>query len=256
MPEKPAITPTDAHLKKLRRAEMETIQNWFKSGARVLEIGGGSGYQASLISSHGCTVSSIDIASRPTPPKSYFPVKTYDGEHIPFEDNSFDLIFSSNVLEHVKNLPTLFLEMKRVLKPGGTLIHILPSATWRFWTSLSHYLNLPIYALSRFSRSTNTGAPPPVGQLVRQYSVPYLIKQALLAGPHGEYSSAFSELYYFSRRRWLHLLDANGFDMIKTSTNELFYTGYSVFKGLSFQTRRRMAYMLGASCHVFVMRDR
>ena len=32
-------------------------------------------------------------------------------------------------------------EIKRVLKPNGSGIHILPTATWRFWSWLSHCFN-------------------------------------------------------------------------------------------------------------------
>lgn len=52
----------------------------------------------------------------------------YDGKHLPFENDSFDVIFSSEVFEHVFNLHELLLEIKRVLKPGGKLIFTCPFA--------------------------------------------------------------------------------------------------------------------------------
>jgi len=42
-----------------------------------------------------------------------------EGEHIPFPDNSFDLITATSVLEHVKNLEMVIKEMVRVTKSGG-----------------------------------------------------------------------------------------------------------------------------------------
>ncbi|MBL4575366.1 MAG: class I SAM-dependent methyltransferase, partial [Opitutaceae bacterium] len=42
-------------------------------------------------------------------------------EELPFKDNSFDLIFSLVVLEHVKDPFTAVREMERVLKPGGSI---------------------------------------------------------------------------------------------------------------------------------------
>ncbi len=44
----------------------------------------------------------------------------------PIEDNSYDIIISSNVLEHVKKFWTWFAELKRILKPGGHIITIAP----------------------------------------------------------------------------------------------------------------------------------
>ena len=50
----------------------------------------------------------------------------YDGENIPFPDNSFDLVFSSHVLDAVWNLEKAFAEISRVLKKGGILCVVMP----------------------------------------------------------------------------------------------------------------------------------
>ena len=44
------------------------------------------------------------------------------GENIPFEDNFFDVVISSNAIDHVKNVKETIKEVKRVLKPKGKLI--------------------------------------------------------------------------------------------------------------------------------------
>lgn len=49
------------------------------------------------------------------------------GETMPFEDNAFDVVFSTNVLEHVQNLNDVIAETVRVLKPGGYAHHIVPN---------------------------------------------------------------------------------------------------------------------------------
>jgi ubiquinone/menaquinone biosynthesis C-methylase UbiE len=71
-----------------------------------------------------------------------FAVKFYDGKNIPFPNESLDVIFSSNVLEHVQDLKSLQAAIRRVLKPSGYCIDLMPSATWRFWTILAHYIEL------------------------------------------------------------------------------------------------------------------
>ena len=50
----------------------------------------------------------------------------YDGEIVPFEDQYFDIIFSSSVLEHVEDLDYSLEELHRVLKIGGYSIHSVP----------------------------------------------------------------------------------------------------------------------------------
>ena len=45
--------------------------------------------------------------------------RTYDGINLPYEDNFFDLIYSHQVLEHVRHPDDLLKDVFRVLKPGG-----------------------------------------------------------------------------------------------------------------------------------------
>jgi len=50
----------------------------------------------------------------------------YDGKVLPFPDNHFDSIFSTEVFEHVFNLPEILIELNRVLKPEGKLLFTCP----------------------------------------------------------------------------------------------------------------------------------
>ncbi|MFM2136031.1 MAG: hypothetical protein RL021_1431 [Bacteroidota bacterium] len=68
----------------------------------------------------------IDI-NNPAHDHSNEPVDViYDGRNIPFPDNRFDSVFSSEVFEHVFQPEELLREMHRVLKPGGKLLMTLP----------------------------------------------------------------------------------------------------------------------------------
>lgn len=49
-----------------------------------------------------------------------------DAANMPFEDNYADIIICSEMLEHVPNPVAILKEMKRVLKPGGTLYICVP----------------------------------------------------------------------------------------------------------------------------------
>ncbi len=49
-----------------------------------------------------------------------------DIHEIPFDDNTFDVIFCNHVLEHVRDDKKALSEMKRVLKPGGWAILQVP----------------------------------------------------------------------------------------------------------------------------------
>jgi SAM-dependent methyltransferase len=52
----------------------------------------------------------------------------YDGRHLPFDDGSFDVVFSTEVFEHVFNLQEMLAELHRVLKPGGLMLFTCPFA--------------------------------------------------------------------------------------------------------------------------------
>ena len=245
-----------SHLERLRKAEIEAVKRWLKPGMRVLEIGGGNGYQASIIASWGCEVHSIDLPNVRAAKQRYYPVQDYDGERIPFSHESFDIVFSSNVLEHIGPLSSILLEIRRVLKPGGLAVHILPSPAWRAWTSTAHYIALLRYAIGSRRASNGESNEPSAQRALQARGLGFLIKRALFAGPHGVYPNALFELYYFSKYRWLRLFRKNGFEPIEVTSNGLFYTGYGLLPWLSLETRRRLARMLGSACHIFVLRIR
>ena len=49
---------------------------------------------------------------------------------IPFDDDSFDIIYANQIFEHVKFFDRILSECNRVLKPDGTLITLFPLATY------------------------------------------------------------------------------------------------------------------------------
>lgn len=50
----------------------------------------------------------------------------YDGNELPFLDDAFDTIVSFEVLEHVPNVDKILKEVRRVLKPGGSIYLTIP----------------------------------------------------------------------------------------------------------------------------------
>ena len=240
-------------LEKLRREEIDLVRHWFKPGMRVLELGGGNGFQAQILAAWGCEVMSVDLPAATIAP-FYYPVQAYDGQHLPFPDHSFDAIFSSNVLEHISHLQPILNEIARVVKTDGVIVHILPSSAWRFWTSLSHYGHISKRAVGLlFSVQANTHAST-AREPFKERDWPVLLKRALFDGPHGEYPNALYELYAFSRSRWLGVFRAHGFAIIACRDNGLFYTGYGIFSGWSLATRRALRWVLGPAARIYVMR--
>lgn len=53
-----------------------------------------------------------------------------NGESLPFASSSFDVVFSCHVIEHVLDQNRYVSEIRRVLKPGGTLFLACPNRLW------------------------------------------------------------------------------------------------------------------------------
>jgi len=62
---------------------------------------------------------------------------TFDGTHIPFDDNYFDLIYCNQVFEHVRYPINLLKEVHRVLRPDGHFVgstsHLEPCHSYSVW---------------------------------------------------------------------------------------------------------------------------
>lgn len=225
-------------LESLRSAELDIVLAEVAAGDRdsfdILEIGAGSGWQARRIAARGHRVEAIDLADSPYAATRVWPVVDYDGDRIPFGDAHFDVVFSSNVLEHIPHVKAFQREIRRVLKPHGVAVHVLPSAAWRFWTNLSHYLFVAKMALGLGLRklalqpSAGPGEANELDHRLRQKSRTEIICKTLLPHRHGELGNALTEIYFFSRWRWTPFFRATGWVVRKRLSNRLFYTGYGV----------------------------
>jgi len=72
-------------------------------------------------------------------------------EALPFADSTFDTIILADVLEHVATPEPLWLEMSRVLAPGGRILVSVPFLYWLHDTPHDYY-RFTRFALARFVR--------------------------------------------------------------------------------------------------------
>ena len=243
------------HLERLRAAELELIREYLPAGSQILELGGGDGYQAAILSMWGHHVTSVDIALPASGHAKFYPVALYDGKTLTYDDGRFDVVFSSNVLEHVKDLGSLLAESTRVLRRNGMTIHILPSPYWRFWTSIAHYAYVALRTLGAHG-PVSGGVVQSVAEKIQRRGAWCVIRRALVAGPHGVYPSALSEIYYFSKHRWRKVFRDAGFEIVRVLKSGIFYTGYELLPGLSLETRKKMAKALGSATYVYILRSK
>ena len=248
-----------SQLHVLRTDELQLVLQRLPAGARVLEVGAGTGWQAKMLAERGCTVTAIDLPQSNHASARVFPVIDYDGKRIPFEDKRFDVVFSSNVLAHVPDLEMLHSEIRRVLVPGGFCLHSLPTTSWRLWTSLAA---VPA-ALRYVSRHWRDMLPRPL--LLSSQEVKRLLRAwwrlfVIIASPLralGARGNGITELWLFRAHWWKRNFAQNGFDVIADYPMKLFYTGHMILaERCSLKTRRRLARCFGSSCRLYEVRPR
>lgn len=141
-------------------------------------------------------------------------------EALSFRDNSFDFVFSSSTLEHLNNKKQALYEMRRVLKPQGSMIFVLPT----HMPCLYAYVHTFLYPLARLLKvftkergchsaveagKENTGAP--------------LLKRFFLNHPsfplpemHGTYKNIFEEFNRQIPSNWVKLIEGCGLKITKS----------------------------------------
>ena len=149
---------SNSHRRLIRELELAALLNWLPRGGRVLEIGAGAGWQAQSLARNGFQVEAVDLAGGRYDQVRIWPVTLYDGKRLPFPDECFDAVFSSNVLEHIPHLEQFQAEIRRVLVPSGVALHVLPTPSWRAWTACAFYAHLAKRLLARLNRKPG-GAP-------------------------------------------------------------------------------------------------
>jgi SAM-dependent methyltransferase len=98
----------------------------------VLDLGCGAGELTAALAGAGAEVLGVDVAeaalrrARGAHPRLRFALAPIDGP-LPLEDGSFDVVWSSEVIEHVADTARWLSEARRVLARGGRLLLTTPS---------------------------------------------------------------------------------------------------------------------------------
>jgi len=189
---------------------------------RVLEIGLGQGADSEQLIQRGARWSGIDVT-----PKSVERLRMrlklhnlpYDALHegsvlaLPFDDGSFDAVYSHGVLHHVPEIQLAQREIRRVLKPEGFLVLMVYARH-----SLNYHVSIRI--LRRVGLVTLYFLPIPVGgiyaehkRLARENGIWNYLKLSNFVnrstdGPHNPYSKVY--------RKKAIVEDFPDFDIVRT----------------------------------------
>lgn len=126
--------------------------------ARMLDYGCGNGANTVLFKQHFERVDGIDVeAARVQEGSGYLTsnavtnvdLATYDGGEIPFDEKTFDMVTSFEVLEHVSDDTASLKDICRVLKENGRLCISVPN---KWYLMETHGFSLPLAHLIPWNR--------------------------------------------------------------------------------------------------------
>lgn len=104
-------------------------------GKRILDAGCGTGWFSKKAAEKGAVVVSMDVGDKllsKVAQKCNSERVVGSVLNIPFDDNTFDFVISSEVIEHIPEPLAAIKEMSRILKPGGVLALTTPNKRWFF----------------------------------------------------------------------------------------------------------------------------
>ena len=110
------------------------LMRFAASAPRILDFGAGDGLYAGRLRGRGLTIDCVELD-----PELRRQLKA--NGHIAFEalqsctDETYDLIYSINVMEHIDQIEPIFADIFRVLNPGGRAFIFVPAFNV-LWTSL------------------------------------------------------------------------------------------------------------------------
>ncbi len=124
----PLYNPYSYYSRQLRKAYEAVLPKYLagSDGLRILDYGCGVKPYRYIVKGVCGEYIGADVGDNPAAD-----IKLNAGELLPFEDECFDVIISSQVLEHVEEFGKYMSECRRTLKKGG-LLFLSTHGTWQF----------------------------------------------------------------------------------------------------------------------------
>ena len=201
----------------------------------LLEIGCGDGLLSSSLADYFEKVVPTEIN-----PRAKFPslIKA-DAQKLPFSGNSFDAIFSSNVLEHIVDLDACLNELYRVSTNDVTMVHTMPTIWWKSLQFITHPMHLSRSLVRKFRRR-RTHSPACNSRQVSTNRSDRSLTSTLKPTIHGVSKSHLDEFGSFKTNWWESRFNSNGFIVVK-KTELFFHSPYRLFPYKFMKVRNALA---------------
>jgi SAM-dependent methyltransferase len=136
---------------RLERRLLRELLEPLAPGARVVEIGCGTGHFAAALAADGFEVVGIDPSERMLEvARSRVPVARADGARLPFRDGAFDGAVLVSVLDFVEDPLRVLLEARRVARRRVVLLALTSGSWLGLRRRVAGRLGHPIFSAARF----------------------------------------------------------------------------------------------------------
>ena len=253
------------YLHAIRKREIDLVfslltEGHFDSG---LEIGAGDGYQTTLLAQHINNLTSSDLNFERL--KDELKVtrvlyKRVDADAIEgvFVNKVFDLVFSSNVLEHLRDPKKFLISSKPTIKDNGYAVHIVPSRHIKVSYLALYYPYLILLLIDRvigkikgrpFFRGGNINLENNINSVAKPERKKRKFLKILFPSPHGNYETHWQEYVAFGRKSWERMFINAGYTIVSYRKGPAF-SGY----GFGLSRIRKVLETLGISSeHIFIL---
>jgi ubiquinone/menaquinone biosynthesis C-methylase UbiE len=137
--------------------DLDLLKRFAPDARRLVDVGAGRGSFVTAANQHGRQALALDMQQEAAHlwPRLQVPGVLGDGLHMPFTENSFDVVRMKEVIEHVPDPLAFVREARRVLRSGGVLIAHVPTPysqfypVGNFWDDYTHVRPFSKLALQR-----------------------------------------------------------------------------------------------------------
>ena len=180
----------------------------------ALELGAGDGFQGRILVRCTRSLLSTDINPGRLERKPHQKIEygVCDAEEIPYTNREFDLIFSSNLLEHLEDPVTSVARMGLALRDDGIMIHTVPNRFWKFLHLSLFYPSQLLSLIERLDRR-RPAASQHWDNNIRSVR-PSFLRRHLWPPPHGVSHSNLEEFVRFGHGYWLSVFEKAGFQLV------------------------------------------
>ena len=248
------------YIHDIRTKSIEQIKPYIEKGnVRLgLEVGAGDGFQSRLLVNYleKLVVTEYSKERLEQIPDEKIEYYICDAENLDdkLAFSSFDMIFSSHLLEHLPHAERFIQSCHRLIAEDGLIIHVVPSNWYAFFRLLFWYpaIIIRFKKKRRRKKSFNLMSKPESiadNNQKMEHKTRIKLFEYLFPRPHGISNNILGEYFSMRRKAWTKLFKENGLGVI-TIMNGSCFSGY----GFGYEKSKKLLSRLGIACeYIFIL---